>query len=911
MEQSSLIDELSEQLGAVIDGGFARRVKLDAEAPGARVLEQRINAVIEAAEARGGEVHAAAQAAAERHTKELGWVLDSIVENAPTMLFLKRAEDLVVEIWNKQAERLTGVKAADLIGKAGFGLFPAEEMEAFQRYDREALAGKRLVATEETITGPDGTPRWFYSKKIPLLDEHGEPRHLLGISEEITERKRATEELRLAKEAAEAMHKAKTDFLANVSHELRTPLTLILGPVEDSLADAEQPLPPRQRERQEVLQRNALRLLKLVNTLLDFSRLEAGRLQASFEALDLAALTVDLASGFRAAIERAGLRLLVNADPSPDDVYVDRDMWEKITLNLLSNALKFTFDGEIEVSLRTTSRCVVLAVRDTGTGIAPDERPRVFERFHRVRGARSRTHEGTGIGLALVRELVHLHGGTIAVESEVGRGTTFTVTIPRGIAHLPPEHVRAARALTTTAIGAKPFVEEALRWLPSAPAVSGVIAREKLDRTARRARILVADDNADMRSYLANLLGVAWDVTTVADGAEALREVGRDPPDLVLSDVMMPGIDGFQLLRALRDDARTRTIPMILLSARAGEEATVEGLQVGADDYLVKPFSARELVARVQAALWLAQLRREQDARAAAEEANKLKDEFLATLSHELRTPLCSIMGWAAILNQAPPGAATLAKGLDIIARNAQAQKTIIEDILDMSRIVTGRLRIETAPVDLDKVVKEAIDVVRPTAAAKAISVRYLSGGEPFRLSGDPLRLAQVVWNLLSNAVKFTPRGGRVDVALKRAGAAAELRITDSGEGIPPALLPYIFDRFRQADGSTTRRYGGLGLGLAIVRQLVELHGGEVHAESAGRGQGATFTVRLPIPAVDDPQPRPADPTPAQAQIPAADPRARRSDVWARGPEPVPRVAVQARSGLTCGSGSAATPRAR
>ncbi len=218
------------------------------------------------------------------------------------------------------------------------------------------------------------------------------------------------------------MDRAKTDFLANVSHELRTPLTLILGPAEDSLADARDPLSPRQHERQKTLHRNALRLLKLVNTLLDFSRVEAGRLQASFEPTDLAALTVDLASTFRSAIERAGLRLVVTTEPSLEDVHVDRDMWEKITLNLLSNALKFTFEGEIEVSLRATPRHVVLRVRDTGTGIAQDELPRVFERFHRVRDARSRTHEGTGIGLALVSELVRLHGGAIGAESELGRG---------------------------------------------------------------------------------------------------------------------------------------------------------------------------------------------------------------------------------------------------------------------------------------------------------------------------------------------------------------------------------------------------------------------------------------------------------------------------------------------------------
>jgi PAS domain S-box-containing protein len=788
------------------------------------------------------EEWATSDGVAERQTKKLGWVLGALVENAPAMLFLKRADDLTVELWNKQAERITGVRAGAILGKTGFEVFPASQMVAFHKNDRAVLDGKRLVEAEEMITSTDGTVRWIYSKKIPLLDESGEPHYLLGISEDVTERKLATEELRHAKEAAEAMDRAKTEFLANVSHELRTPLTLILGPAEDSLADAREPLPPGQHARLSTLHRNGLRLLKLVNTLLDFSRVEAGRRQASFEPTDLAALTVDLASTFRSAVERAGLRLLVSPEPCPEGVYVDREMWEKITLNLLSNALKFTFAGEIEVSLRAMPEHVVLAVRDTGTGIAPEELPRVFERFHRVRDARSRTHEGTGIGLSLVHDLVRLHGGTIGVESTLGRGTTFTVTIPRGTAHLAPETLRPARPLSGSPRGAAPFVEEALRWLPGdpEPPAPGASARTK-------ERILVADDNADMRGYLASLLGLTWHVTTAADGAEALRAIHSEPPDLVLSDVMMPGLDGFQLLRALRDDPRTAAIPVLLLSARAGEEATVEGLQTGADDYLVKPFSARELVARVQAALYRAELRREREARAAAEEANRLKDEFLATVSHELRTPLSSIVGWASILNRAPPSADTLARGLAIIARNADAQRTLIEDILDMSRIITGRLHLEPASVDLGAVVADAVDVVRPAALAKVIDVRFDHGEGPCRLVGDPVRLSQIVWNLLSNAVKFTPRGGHVEVTLGGAGPAVELRIADSGEGIPPALLPHVFDRFRQADPSMTRRHGGLGLGLAIVRQIVELHGGSVRAESPGPGQGSTFTIRLPI----------------------------------------------------------------
>jgi signal transduction histidine kinase len=225
-------------------------------------------------------------------------------------------------------------------------------------------------------------------------------------------------------------------FFSNVSHEFRTPLTLMLGPLEDALAAQ---LPGEQRDRLDVAHRNSLRLLKLVNSLLDFSRIEAGRAQASYEPVDLSAFTVELASNFQSACERAGLKLVIQCPPLPEPVYVDRDMWEKIVLNLLSNAFKFTFEGRIEVTMHTQDRSAVLSVRDTGAGIPEQDLPRLFERFHRIEGQRSRTHEGSGIGLALVQELVNLHRGQILVESEAGRGTTFTVIVPFGSAHLPSE----------------------------------------------------------------------------------------------------------------------------------------------------------------------------------------------------------------------------------------------------------------------------------------------------------------------------------------------------------------------------------------------------------------------------------------------------------------------------------------
>src|SRR4051794_9163187 len=421
-------------------------------------------------------------------------------------------------------------------------------------------------------------------------------------------------------EALAELDRAKTDFFSNVSHEFRTPLTLIMGPLAELRGSPTLDGDARAREELEIIERNALRLGKLVNTLLDFSRLQAGRIEARFEPVDLAAATAELASVFRSAVERAGLAFTVDCPSLDAPVYVDRDMWEKIVLNLLSNAVKFTFEGGISVRLRQEDGAAVLTVQDTGTGVPPEELPRLFERFHRVERARSRSGEGSGIGLAMVRELVGLPGGTITAESEPDVGTTFTITLPLGAAHLPAERVADEAAPVGVSTGAVPFVAEALRWLPeaedtgtSAAPVSDTADADPL--ATAPGRVLVADDNADMRDYVRRLLSPRYQVQVVPDGQAALEAALADPPDMVVSDVMMPRLDGLGLLAALRADERTARVPVLLLSARAGQEAAVEGLAAGADDYLVKPFSARELIARVGAHVQLGRVRREAEER--------------------------------------------------------------------------------------------------------------------------------------------------------------------------------------------------------------------------------------------------------------------------------------------------------
>jgi len=1078
------------------------------------------------------------------------------------------------------------------------------------------------------------------------------------------ERKRA--------EALAELDRAKTTFFSNVSHEFRTPLTLMLAPLEEAIANLNGTIPPQEREQLQLVQRNGMRLLKLVNSLLDFSRLEAGRVQAAYEPIDLATYTAELASTFRSLIERVGMSLIVDCPPLPEAIYVDREMWEKIVLNLLSNAFKFTLAGTITVRLRWIDSHVELSVADTGVGIPSAELPHLFERFHRIKNSQGRSFEGSGIGLSLVQELVKQHGGAIDVCSTFGQGSCFTVTIPTATAHLPPEQIGASCALASTALGAMPYVEEAQRWLPEGDFRLPILDFE-LDNNptnlnlvpanrAAESKILLADDNADMRDYIRRLLSRSYIVQTVADGVAALSAIEKNPPDLVLTDVMMPGMDGFELLRSLRSNPATQDIPIILLSARAGEESRIEGLAAGANDYLIKPFSARELLARVEASLKLARLgqeatvrertilgrvtdafmaldldfrltyaneaaqgvsrtsleamlgktmweafpgtignqfefqyrrslskqiavdfeeyyapfdlwvevhvypsptglslffqdindrkqrelalreseekfrtmadnapfmvwvtdstgyctylsqswydftgqteesglgfgwldathpddhqyaeraflaanerqavfrleyrlrgkdgkyiwaidaanpwfgvdgqykgyigsviditdrkqaekdllersrlsglsadigsiliqndtlpdtlkqcaealvshldaafariwtlnhdknvlelqtsagmythlngshsqvpvgqfkigliaqerqphltnnvigdprvhnqewaaregivafagyplivenqlvgvmalfsrhrlseitmqgiasvadalslgiqskqvtvereqllAQEQAAREAAETANRIKDEFLAVLSHELRSPLNPILGWSKLLQQGKLGAAKTASALASIERNAQLQLQLIDDLLDISRIMSGKLSLNVMSVDLNMVISAALETVRLAAEAKSLQIQTTFSPGVGMVIGDCGRLQQVIWNLLSNAVKFTPQGGQITVRLTQTRTHVQILVTDTGKGINPEFLPYVFEHFRQEDGAITRKFGGLGLGLAIARQIVELHGGRIWVESRGEGQGATFTFELPL----------------------------------------------------------------
>ncbi|WP_310571198.1 ATP-binding protein [Gemmatimonas sp.] len=1101
------------------------------------------------------------------------------------------------------------------------------------------------------------------SSRLPLNDSYRSFYDLVAsaVTTAVANAHAFDEERQRAESLAE-LDRAKTAFFSNISHEFRTPLTLMLGPVEDLLADRETELTATVADQLEVVNRNGRRLLRLVNSLLDFSRIEAGRAWATFEPTDVAALTRELASVFRSTIERAGLTLTVDCLPLGAPVFVDRDMWEKIVLNLLSNAFKFTFAGDIAVSIRRSGDHAELVVRDTGTGVPAAEMPRLFERFHRVENARGRTHEGSGIGLALVQELLKLHGGTISAESSLGVGTAFTVRVPLGSAHLPDNQIRPDGQSADAGTRATAFVEEALRWLPNDTEIStagpGVTEAMSAVRTTvesadvdDRPLVLVADDNADMRQYVVRILAEQFRVDAAQDGESALAAVKRQPPDLILTDVMMPRLDGFGLLKELRADPRTRGVPIIMLSARAGEDSRVDGMEAGADDYLVKPFSAKELLARVSAHLQMARLRREASAslregeerlrmaltaarmvawrydassgkfaasdnaddvfgrtsdspldhieqrfalvhpedaaqyrdtvaravadggsylsqfrtirsdnggvvwleerghavahvpgesvrlvgvamditeRKGAEDAiqssegrtrtilesipdgfmainaewrftyinaagerlldrmpgdligksiweefpavvgsefeeiyrrvalqgvgesftafyqsldrwyevtaypapdglsvyfrdvsaqkkteerlraseerrrlalegaelgmwfvdpstraisidarfqaifgiterwtsyaqvfdvihpddrptvelaaaaatrlddpvpyaieyrilrpdgslrwvvakgrttidgtgasrrvvsfdgtvaditqrkldeeererlvarlgeqDQRKDEFLATLAHELRNPLAPLSNGLQLLNLTPDSSATVVRTRAMMERQLAQMVRLVDDLMDVSRITRGKVELQCAPIDLAHVVQHAVETSRPLIDASRHELTIVAPSNAIMVYGDLTRLAQVLSNLLNNAAKYSEPGGQITLDYARCEDEVRLRVRDTGIGITSQMLPIVFDLFTQSDRSLSKAQGGLGIGLSLVRKLVEMHGGRVEAHSAGSGEGSLFTVWLPAIGQDEDSARTLSHTDSPAVLPA------------------------------------------
>jgi len=831
----------------------------------------------------------------------IGGVLATVVEITPQVINERALETLRKTssyLIGCQSEREVLAKAVDAIGenRSDFPFITICSIDDLQK-DREwgAVAEvKQAIETKEPVLIPDVIGRFgrlpagnweeppHLAMTIPItILGHAEPSAVMIaalnpfrradeqhtsfirlVTDQIAqalanatvigaERKRA--------EAIAELDKAKTLFFSNISHEFRTPITLMLGPLEELLnrpdVDWDEARPSI-----ETTYRNTLRLLKLVNTLLDFSRIESGRSEASFAPTDIGTYTRNLADNFRPAIEKAGLRFDVRTDPAMPQVYLDEGMWEKIVFNLLSNAFKYTLEGGISVRVSAVGEEAMLTVTDTGVGIPAEELPRIFDRFHRVQNSRGRTFEGTGIGLSLIRELVQQHGGTIDVESVRDKGSTFSIRIPLGKAHLPPDRIVAAEG-DTHRFTLTEYIGEIGSLLP----VQDSEQAASVDGPVSASTILIVDDNADMRLHIQSIIGRYYKSLMAPNGEEALALVRQHRPSLVLSDLMMPVLDGSQLLRALKQNPDTAQVPVILITARAGEESLIEGFETGADDYLIKPFAGRELLTRIKAQLRVAQLRNqaydqmrsfagklEKEVVARTSElmrANKELESFSYMTSHDLQEPLRKIQMFIdRILHEKEPTEALLQK----INESAARMRQLIRSMLDYSRLQESEQTMGS--VDLGAVMADVLRDFELVIEEKKATVRV---GQLPMIPGNLFQLNQVFSNLLSNSLKFASGAPVIAVSARVVTEAqvpvaresatdrnfVQISFSDNGIGFDPQYSKKIFDLFQRLHSK--HQYSGTGIGLSIVKKIVDQHNGYISAEPGEQG-GATFYIWLP-----------------------------------------------------------------
>ncbi len=750
-----------------------------------------------------------------------------------------------IDYYNKGWYDYTGSTYEDMKGWGWTSVHDPKWLPVCMEAWTEAIKTGKPCQVEFPLRRHDGVFRWFLTRINPLFNEQGQLVRWVGINTDIQDQKDKESEEKQRTQALVELDRAKTVFFNNISHEFRTPLMLMLGPIQTLLDESV----GEQRVELETLRRNALRLLKLVNALLDFSRIEAGRYDAKFVPTDLCAFTTEICSLFRSAIEHEGLTFDVTCEDCSESAFIDRDMWEKVVLNLVSNAFKFTQKGKISVRVLQTKDKFQLIVADTGSGIATSEQGNLFKRFHRLKAQNARTFEGTGIGLALVQELVQLHGGQISVTSDEGVGTEFTVEIPRGRAHLPPDEVTEEENAAELK-HSQSFLEEMKTWFSE---YSNSLKINQYD--GLKQHIMIVEDNADVRAYLLRLLNLLWSAEAVPNGRAALEALKDRVPDLIVTDIMMPDIDGFELLRNIRASESLKKVPVIFLSARAGDDARAEGIEAGANDYLVKPFTARELYARV--AVQLQQRLLSQTLEKAVQERTRelqtalaVKTQFLSTVSHELRTPMAAVIGLVELMN-------AMAEDEEFKSYSQTALEAcrrllqILNDLLDASRLEANAFVIEKRSFSIQSVIGDLIQLADAEAKKKNLKLSWsVAENVPPLVCGDELRVRQIFQNLVFNALKFTQDGEiKLSITLeKEDNNCSDLRfeVTDSGIGIALDQQEKIFEPFSQADASTRRVYGGTGLGLSICRTLTKLMGGEIGVVSA-LGEGATFWVVLPF----------------------------------------------------------------
>ncbi|HET8732707.1 MAG TPA: ATP-binding protein, partial [Anaeromyxobacteraceae bacterium] len=657
----------------------------------------------------------------------------------------------------------------------------------------------------------------------------------------------------------------KSRFFANMTHELRTPLAMVLTPLELMMEGEMGAFSEAQRSSLSTMHRSALKLLKLINDLLDLSRLEESRLRLHPKESDLAAQLRSLVEQSQVLAHRKQITLTFDCEPRPVPVWCDAERLERVFVNLLSNAIKFTpVAGHVAVTLREQFDDVEVVVQDDGPGFPPDQADRIFERFYQVDMADRRTHGGTGIGLALARELVMLHGGSIRAESDGQNGARFTVSLPRGRAHLPAE-APAGEPAGDAPTAAEPALDWAVtlssrsefRLLDIEEATERRVVERDQDEEARPYTAVVVEDHPHIVQLVHMSLRRQFKVLTAPDGLKGLELVLRERPSLVVTDLMMPGIDGLALTRRLREEPSTRHIPIIMLSARGELDDRVKGLETGVSAYLAKPFSPKELLTAARELVRA----KEQTADLVLTERMESLEMVAAGLAHEINNPLNylknalgrvrvdagKVVTLCAAAREHPLDAEEGARLDRLLARIDEllgvadsGVRRIASTVELMSRYGRAGYKRVMVPHDAWAAAQAVVGIVLP-ATGRHVKV-------DLDLEGDgsvecvPEEVGQVISNLVQNAIEAVPEEtGRVVLRGRVEDGFLLLSVKDNGPGIPEEVQRKLFTPFFSTKGPGK----GVGLGLTITRRVIQSLGGTLQVVSAP-GQGTEFQVRLP-----------------------------------------------------------------
>lgn len=679
---------------------------------------------------------------------------------------------------------------------------------------------------------------------------------LATIATDQTRRRDLALRLRLerANEDLKALDDAKSRFFANISHELRTPLMLVLGPLDtlaERLTDASS------LELVRAISKSARRLLRQVNTLLDMSKIDAGRLRLHLMNADLGKLIRHLVEAANPYGERKRITIRTEGLEGVPESAFDVDKMEVVIANLLSNALKFTPEGgAIAVIASNTRDRILIEVEDTGIGIPEEELGRIFDRFHQVDDSASRAEEGTGLGLSLVRELVMLHGGTVNVRSVLGVGSTFAVELPIAPRDQNVERRKRARSPEDQVElpGAESVTAEALVRSSASNVLLADVEGPELTMIGAAAlngsealRVLLVEDNDDLRNFVASGLAAHYRVETACDGEEGLAAAMRSRPDIVVTDVMMPRMDGYELCRRLRADRAFRSTSILLVTAKAGVDAMVEGLDAGADDYITKPFEIRELLARLRA-----QARSRAMERALGERESRLVaiGTMASSIVHDVRNSITSLLvqtEYAKTKLDDTCAPSDVVRDLASIEHVMVRLNRTLQEILDFAR--GGDLRLRGTTTTVEAFVGEVGDLLNQTFQHSQVAfIARTEGNVGAPVQFDVDRIHRVLENLLlnaRNAVVSREEGRAIWLTARVTSNELHFVVDDNGPGISDAVLARLFAPFESAGN------GGTGLGLTTVRNIIRAHGGEIEASARGPRGGARFHFWLPTHAAE------------------------------------------------------------